>query len=291
MISAECIAGFQHNLKRTARKWTCLVIGSSVWTRGGKMKNSVIFAVSQERYFYLWPGFSIKYWRWTSKDSFDDMTQSGGSAEAESDIVQSGEAWALWFAKRRFVFCTLLPAPRVCPQIVFAMEKLEDAHMRSGHPPTPSKDITRYDPQHESKTERPKSPSAPLIRLLSGVVINRKASSLRAPRRSATYGLLHVLYLILRQKRRLGRECDWFWFQNHDKTTGHTLNPATRYDSFSHSLPFPTSFLLSDLFFLLANSSRHLAQPPPSIWCFIKKQACHSIPHRGCCHGHHRQTV
>lgn len=38
--------------------------------RGGKMENTVIFAVSQERYFYLWPGFSIKYWRWTSKDSF-----------------------------------------------------------------------------------------------------------------------------------------------------------------------------------------------------------------------------
>ncbi len=36
-------------------------------------KKPLTSAVSGERYFYLWPRFSIKYWRWTSKDSLDDI--------------------------------------------------------------------------------------------------------------------------------------------------------------------------------------------------------------------------
>lgn len=38
--------------------------------RERKTKNTMTSAVSQERYFYLWPRFSIKYWKCTSKDSF-----------------------------------------------------------------------------------------------------------------------------------------------------------------------------------------------------------------------------
>lgn len=36
-------------------------------------KPSLTSALSGERYFYLWPRFSIKYWRWMSKDSLDDI--------------------------------------------------------------------------------------------------------------------------------------------------------------------------------------------------------------------------
>lgn len=47
------------------------------WMREDKKKqiqeNPLTSAVSGERYFYLWPRFSIKYWRWTSKDSLDDI--------------------------------------------------------------------------------------------------------------------------------------------------------------------------------------------------------------------------
>ncbi len=41
--------------------------------KGLNEKNPLTSAVSGERYFYLWPRFSIKYWRWTSKDSLDDI--------------------------------------------------------------------------------------------------------------------------------------------------------------------------------------------------------------------------
>lgn len=56
------------------------------------------------------------------------MTQSGGSAEAESDILQSGEAWALWFPKSG---SGSFSAPRIGPRVVLAMEKLKEARMRS----------------------------------------------------------------------------------------------------------------------------------------------------------------
>lgn len=38
-----------------------------------RTKNLLTCAVSGERYFYLWPRFSIKYWRWASKDSHDGI--------------------------------------------------------------------------------------------------------------------------------------------------------------------------------------------------------------------------
>lgn len=125
---------FQHNLKHTARKWACLVIGSSVWMRGGKMENSVIFAVSQERYFYLWPRFSIKYWRWTSKDSFwwhDTEWWLCWSWKWHS-AVWSGVSSVVCKERVRFPASALLSAPRIAPRVVFAMEKPKEARMRSG---------------------------------------------------------------------------------------------------------------------------------------------------------------
>lgn len=44
----------------------------NAWMSEGKEKTWTS-AASGERYFYLWPRFSIKYWRWKSKDSLDDI--------------------------------------------------------------------------------------------------------------------------------------------------------------------------------------------------------------------------
>lgn len=95
-------------------------------------------AVSQERYFYLWPRFSIKYWRWTSKDSF-------WWHYTEWWLCWSWK-WhsAVWWGVSSVVckeqLCFLHPAfsNKTQSTDIFVMGKLKDTHITGSlHPPTP----------------------------------------------------------------------------------------------------------------------------------------------------------
>lgn len=122
-------------------------------------------------------------------------------------------------------------APRIGPRVVLATEKLKEARMTSG--------IL----QHLQRIwlDIPKTETQVTACAFNQALVRRWSSIQRQVHCVQQHAEFRVCCIWSR-----GRNDSWdVWFQNRDETTGLTLHPATRYDSSSHSLPFPASFLPS----------------------------------------------